>query len=128
MAISLLEAIDLSRRGYSLAEITNAVKMQSEFNKLEEEHPEIKDLLGIKSDEEGKDTTNYHELYDNEVASRQAIEKELAEAKEQLNLLSIEKENNSKTIEELQKEITRTNLAGNNNANTRSIEDIFRNR
>lgn len=127
MAISLLEAIDLSRRGYSLAEITNAVKMQSEFNKLEEEHPEIKDLLGIKPDEEGKDTTNYHELYDNEVASRQAIEKELAEAKEQLNLLSIEKENNSKTIEELQKEITRTNLAGNN-ANTRTIEDIFKNR
>lgn len=127
MAISLLEAIDLSRRGYSLAEITNAVKMQSEFNKLEEEHPEIKDLLGIKQDEE-KDTTNYHELYDSEVASRQAIEKELAEVKEQLNLLSIEKENNSKTIEELQKEITRTNLAGNNNANTRTIEDIFKNR
>lgn len=127
MAISLLEAIDLSRRGYSLAEITNAVKMQSEFNKLEEEHPEIKDLLGIKQDEE-KDTTNYHELYDNEVLSRQALEKELAEAKEQVNLLSIEKENNSKTIEELQKEITRTNLADNNNANTRTIEDIFKNR
>lgn len=126
MAISLLEAIDLSRRGYSLAEITNAVKMQSEFNKLEEEHPEIKDLLGIKQDEE-KDTTNYHELYDNEVASRQAIEKELAEAKEQLNLLSIEKENNSKTIEELQKEITRTNLAGSQ-TETRSVYDIFKNR
>lgn len=126
MAISLLEAIDLSRRGYSLAEITNAVKMQSEFNKLEEEHPEIKDLLGIKQDEE-KDTTNYHELYDNEVASRQAIEKELAEAKEQLNLLSIEKENNSKTIEDLQKEITRTNLAGSQ-TETRSVYDIFKNR
>lgn len=126
MAISLLEAIDLSRRGYSLAEITNAVKMQSEFNRLEEEHPEIKDLLGIKQDEE-KDTTNYHELYDNEVASRQAIEKELAEAKEQLNLLSIEKENNSKTIEDLQKEITRTNLAGSQ-TETRSVYDIFKNR
>ena len=127
MAISLLEAIDLSRRGYSLAEITSAVKMQAEFNKLEEDHPEIKDLLGVKPHEE-KDKTNYHELYDNEVLSRQALEKELAETKEQLNLLSIEKENNSKTIEELQKEITRTNLAGNNNANMRSIEDIFKNR
>lgn len=126
MAISLLEAIDLSRRGYSLAEITNAVKMQAEFNKLEEDHPEIKDLLGIKQDEE-KDTTNYHELYDNEVLSRQALEKELAEAKEQVNLLSIEKENNNKTIEELQKEITRTNLAGSQ-ADARSVYDIFKNR
>ena len=128
MAISLLEAIDLSRRGFSLGEITNAIKMQSEFNKLEEEHPELKNLVGIKEDNPGEDQVNYRELYDNEVLSRQAIEKELAETKEQLNLLSIEKENNSKTIEELQKEITRTNLEGNNNANTRSIEDIYKNR
>jgi chromosome segregation ATPase len=126
MAISLLEAIDLSRRGYSLSEITGAIKMQSEFNKLEEDHPEIKDLLGIKQDED-KDTTNYHELYDNEVASRQAMEKELAEVKEQLNLLSIEKENNAKTIEQLQKEITRTNLAGSQ-TEQRSVYDIFKNR
>ena len=128
MAISLLEAIDLSRRGYSLAEITNALKMQTEFNKLEEEHPELKNLVGIKEQDAEGENVNYRELYDNEVTSRQAIEKELSEAKEQLNLLSIEKENNMKTIEDLQKEITRTNLAGNNNANTRSIEDIFRNR
>jgi len=126
MAISLLEAIDLSRRGYSLSEITGAIKMQSEFNKLEEDHPEIKDLLGIKQDED-KDTTNYHELYDNEVALRQAMEKELAEVKEQLNLLSIEKENNAKTIEQLQKEITRTNLAGSQ-TEQRSVYDIFKNR
>ena len=128
MAISLLEAIDLSRRGYSLAEITNAIKMQTEFNKLEEEHPELKNLVGIKDEGNEDEKINYLELYDNEVSSRQTIEKELSEAKEQLNLLSIEKENNMKTIEDLQKEITRTNLAGNNNANTRSIEDIFRNR
>ena len=128
MAISLLEAIDLSRRGYSLAEITNALKMQTEFNKLEEEHPELKNLVGIKEQDAEGENVNYRELYDNEVTSRQAIEKELSEAKEQLNLLSIEKENNMKTIEDRQKEITRTNLAGNNNANTRSIEDIFRNR
>ena len=128
MSISLLEAIDLSRSGYSLAEITNALKMQTEFNKLEEEHPELKNLVGIKDEGDEGEKVNYRELYDNEVSSRQAIEKELSEAKEQLNLLSIEKENNIKTIEDLQKEITRTNLAGNNNANTRSIEDIFRNR
>ena len=127
MAISLLEAIDLSRRGYSLAEITNAIKMQSEFNKLEEDHPELKNLVGIKDEGDEGENINYHELYDNEVSSRQAMEKELAETKEQLNLLSIEKENNMKTIEELQKEITRTNLE-DNNAKMRSIEDIFKNR
>lgn len=127
MAISLLEAIDLTRRGFSLAEITNALKMQSEFNKLEEEHPELKNLVGIKEDDPDNPKVNYRELYDNEVKDKEELNNKIAELEEQVNLLSVERDDNKKTIEELQKEITRTNV-DNTNTNKRSIEDIYKNR
>lgn len=127
MAISLLEAIDLTRRGFSLAEITNALKMQSEFNKLEEEHPELKNLVGIKEDDPDNPKVNYRELYDNEVKLKEELNTKIAGLEEQVNLLSVERDDNKKTIEELQKEITRTNV-DNTSTNTRSIEDIYKNR
>ena len=127
MAISLLEAIDLTRRGFSLSEITNAIKMQSEFNKLEEEHPELKNLVGIKDDNPDDEKVNYRELYDNEVKDKEELNSKIAALEDQVNLLSVERDDNKKTIEELQKVITRTNV-DKGSTNTRSIEDIYKNR